>query len=120
MIRLLAGAPLRSDRKLTIRSLATEADLHRNKLTHKHTGLKDLFYALVAAQHNRPAITEQLYQEKETLRADLAWVEKERDRLKTQIKQFAQAVQVLEVENHLLRRSADGPSTIRVFPGPRN
>lgn len=43
MIRLLAGAPLRSDGKLTIKSLAAEAGLRRNKLTHKHTGLRDLF-----------------------------------------------------------------------------
>lgn len=43
MIRLLAGVPLRSDGKLTIKSLAAEAGLLRNKLTHKHTGLKDLF-----------------------------------------------------------------------------
>jgi hypothetical protein len=47
MVRLLIGAPLHSDGKLTIVSLATEAGLRRNKLTHKHTGLKDLFYALV-------------------------------------------------------------------------
>lgn len=40
---LLIGAPLHSDGKLTIVSLAAEADLRRNKLTHKHTGLKDLF-----------------------------------------------------------------------------
>ncbi|MEW2289664.1 hypothetical protein [Streptomyces sp. NPDC047841] len=44
MVRLLIGAPLHSDGKLTIVSLATEARLPRNKLaTHKHTGLKDLF-----------------------------------------------------------------------------
>ncbi|MEU1574953.1 hypothetical protein ABZ519_28110 [Streptomyces collinus] len=46
MIRLLIGAPLRSDGKLTIVALAAEAALRR-KLTHKHTGLKDLFNALV-------------------------------------------------------------------------
>ncbi|MFE2729015.1 hypothetical protein [Kitasatospora sp. NPDC059327] len=47
MVRLLLGAPLRSDGKLTIVSRAAEAGLRRNKLTHKHTGLKDLFNALV-------------------------------------------------------------------------
>ncbi|MFD3538139.1 hypothetical protein ACFWUQ_01375 [Streptomyces sp. NPDC058662] len=35
---------------MTIVSLATEAGLRRNKLTHTHTGLKDLFYALVKAR----------------------------------------------------------------------
>ncbi len=43
MVRLLIGVPLHSDGQLTIKSLAAEAGLRRNKLTHKHTGLKDLF-----------------------------------------------------------------------------
>jgi hypothetical protein len=64
MLRLLLGAPLRSDGKLTVKSLAEEAGLKRNKLTHKHPGLKDVFYALVKAQHSaapdrgRPAARE--------------------------------------------------------------
>jgi hypothetical protein len=54
MVRLLIGTPLRSDGRLTIVSLAAEAGLRRNKLTHKHTGLKDLFYALVKARGSSP------------------------------------------------------------------
>ncbi|MFF0132037.1 hypothetical protein ACFYTG_41090 [Streptomyces mirabilis] len=54
MVRLLIGAPLHSDGKLTIVSLAAEAGLRRNKLTHKHTGLKDLFYALVRGRDPSP------------------------------------------------------------------
>ncbi|MFI1729314.1 hypothetical protein ACH40E_08790 [Streptomyces acidicola] len=54
MVRLRIGAPLHSDGKLTIVSLAAEAGLLRNKLTHKHTGLKDLFYALVRARDPLP------------------------------------------------------------------
>ncbi|MFM9540057.1 hypothetical protein [Streptomyces turgidiscabies] len=49
MVRLLIGAPLHSDGKLTVVLLVAEAGLRRNKLTRKHTGLKDLFYALVKA-----------------------------------------------------------------------
>lgn len=45
MERLLAGTPLRSSGNLDIISLAEEAGLKRNKLTHKHTDLKDRFYA---------------------------------------------------------------------------
>ncbi len=69
MVRLLTGVPLRSDGKLTIRSLAEEAGLRRNKLTHKHTGLKDLFYALVKAQDSSPAIAGQLQRGNDELRA---------------------------------------------------
>lgn len=54
MVRLLIGAPLHSDGKLTIVSLAAEAGLRRNKLTHKHTGLKDPFYALVRVRDPPP------------------------------------------------------------------
>ncbi len=43
MDRLLAGTPLRSAGKLTIVSLAIEADVMRHVLTHKHTDLKDRF-----------------------------------------------------------------------------
>ncbi|RPF39377.1 hypothetical protein EDD92_9631 [Streptomyces sp. TLI_185] len=39
MIRLLVGTPLRFDGQLTIKSLAQEAGLKRNKLTHKYTRL---------------------------------------------------------------------------------
>ncbi|EWM19647.1 hypothetical protein KUTG_09951 [Kutzneria sp. 744] len=54
MVRLLIGTPLRSDGRLTVVSLTAEAGLRRNKLTHKHTGLKDLFYALVKARTTDP------------------------------------------------------------------
>ncbi len=63
MLRLLLGTPLRSGGKLTVKSLAEEAGLKRNKLTHKHRGLKDLFYALVEAQHSQPKIVVDLQRE---------------------------------------------------------
>ena len=39
MTRLLDGAPIRSDGKLTIKTLADEAGVTRWVLTHRHTGL---------------------------------------------------------------------------------
>jgi hypothetical protein len=68
MARLLLGTPLRSDGKPTVKSLATEAGLRRNKLTHKHTGLKDLFYALVKTHHYQPAIVVDLHDDNDQLR----------------------------------------------------
>jgi hypothetical protein len=106
MVRLLIGAPLHSDGKLTIVSLATEAGLRRNKLTHKHTGLKDLFYALVKA---RTAVPEMLPDSARARVAkqqqDLARVRTERDDLRTQLQLMARIVQVLEVENHQLKET---------------
>src|SRR5487761_1376161 len=98
MVRLLVGVPLRSDGMLTIKSLAEEAGLRRNKLTHKHTGLKDLFYALVRSQDHRPKIAD--------LRA-------EHTRLKAQVATFARVIHVLEVENAQLRAQSQAGDVIR-------
>lgn len=90
--------------KLTIVSLAAEAGLRRNKLTHKHTGLKDLFYALVKS-HDRRADTPTAAQvarlRKQT--EDLARVRAERDDLRKLTQQLARVVQVLEIENHQVK-----------------
>ncbi|MFE1091625.1 hypothetical protein ACFW5K_30595 [Streptomyces albidoflavus] len=120
MIRLFAGVPLRSDGQLTIKSLAEEAGLRRNKLTHKHTGLKDLFYALVKAQQSPPRpFTDTEREVSEKRKNDLARVRAERDGLRTKIQQMARIVHVLEVENHQLREAAGTDGVVRVFPGPR-
>ena len=55
MDRLLAGTPLRSDGALTVVSLAVEANVKRHVLTHRHTDLKDEFYARVRARGHVPA-----------------------------------------------------------------
>ncbi|GHF15783.1 hypothetical protein GCM10014715_83820 [Streptomyces spiralis] len=65
------GTPLLSDGQLTIKSLAEEADLKRNKLTHKHTGLKDLFYALVRMQNARPKVVDDLKRKNDELQHKL-------------------------------------------------
>jgi hypothetical protein len=118
MIRLLAGVPLRSDGKLTIKSLATEAGLLRNKLTHKHTGLKDLFNALVKAQNIRPAFAEDLHRDNKQLRDKLAKLTQEREDLKTCNEQFARVIHVLEVENQQLRAAAAEPDNVRLLHRP--
>jgi hypothetical protein len=109
MARLLLGTPLRSDGKLTIKTLAAEADLRRNKLTHKHTGLKDLFYALVKAHDTQPAITVDLRSDNDQLRKDLADLRQANREQAETIKRYARVVHVLEVENQQLRDHATGP-----------
>lgn len=106
MVRLLIGAPLHSNGKLTIVSLATEAGMRRNKLTHKHTGLKDLFYALVKA---RTPVPEELSDSARARAAkqqqDLARVRAERDDLRGQAQLLARIVHVLEIENSKLKET---------------
>lgn len=52
MQRLLEGKPIRSDGKLTVKSLATEAGVKRWVLTHRHLDLKRNF--VIAVPHKAP------------------------------------------------------------------
>lgn len=79
MQRLLAGKPMRSSGELTIVALAAEADVRRNKLTHKHTDLKDLFYAEVKAMNGVPASELKHRDEIAALKAKVNGLRQERD-----------------------------------------
>lgn len=113
MVRLLIGVPLRSNGQLTIKSLAEEAGLRRNKLTHKHTGLKDLFYGLVRSQDHRPKIVDQLHDDNAELRRKLAELRTEHTHAKEQLARFARVIHVLEVENAQLREQSQAGDAIR-------
>ena len=115
MIRLLAGVPLHSDGQLTIKSLAAEAQLKRHKLTHKHTGLKDLFYALVRSQDHRPQIAQRLNEDNDRLREQLTSLRQDHRELKERLATFARVIHVLEVENAQLRQAQPG-NVVRAFP----
>lgn len=60
MTRLVEGKPLRSDGKLTIKSLADEAGVKRWLLTHKFTDLQDEFKIRVEATGGEPAVVVKL------------------------------------------------------------
>lgn len=55
MTRLVEGKPLRSDGKLTIKSLANEAGVKRWLLTHKFTDLQDEFKVRMELTGGEPA-----------------------------------------------------------------
>jgi hypothetical protein len=112
MVRLLAGVPLRSDGKMTIKSLATEAGLRRNKLTHKHTGLKDLFYALVRSQDERPQIAKDLHAANTELADKVRKLTAERDGLRSAQQVMARVIHVLESENDTLRKALEASEGI--------
>lgn len=113
--RLLAGTPLRSDGKLTIVSLAIEAGLKRHVLTHKHTDLKDRFYAKARAQDSIPASETALREQIASLRRQLDDMRGERDEYKHAAQALARALNVLTTENDSLRSQAGRP---RPQPGP--
>ncbi|HCJ53502.1 MULTISPECIES: hypothetical protein [Glutamicibacter] len=54
MIRLIDGKPLRSDGKLTVKSLAEEAGVKRWILTHKFTDLQEEFKAKIEGLGGEP------------------------------------------------------------------
>lgn len=75
MSRLVGGKPLRSDGKLTVKSLAEEAGVKRWVLTHKYTDLQDEFRAIVDGIGREPEAVR-------NLREKLA----ERDRLVSRLR----------------------------------
>jgi chromosome segregation ATPase len=104
MSRLLDDIPLRSDGKLTVVSLAIEAGVKRHVLTHKHTDLKDRFYARVKAQQSDPANEVALREQNAELRRKLDDMRAERDEYKQAADALARALNVLTAENDKLCR----------------
>ena len=69
MTRLLDGQPVRSDGKLTIKSLAEEAGVKRWILTHRHQDLQVEFRDRIAAHGTDPEPVRVLKERVETLTA---------------------------------------------------
>lgn len=119
MDRLLAGTPLRSDGALTVLSLAAEADVKRHVLTHRHTDLKDEFYARVRAQGQVPDSERKLRQELEKTKERLVDVLEENKQLKAEAEVFARIINVLELENDQLKGKQGRTNTVIPIAGPR-
>jgi hypothetical protein len=109
MARLFAGTPLRSSGNLDILTLAQEAGLKRNKLTHRHTDLKNQFYAQRAARagvsHREIKLQDQIT-ELETRNTTLR---KERDDYRAATEALTRALHVVTVENDNLRKELTKP-----------
>ena len=102
MDRLLAGTPLRSDGALTIVTLAAEAGTKRHILTHRHTDLKEEFYARVRAQNRIPDSEKRLRDELDAAQRRLADVSEHCRQQQQTIEALARIVNVLTVENEQL------------------
>ncbi|MFG6202600.1 hypothetical protein [Nonomuraea sp. JJY05] len=112
---------MRSSGNLDIVTLAAEAGLKRNKLTTKHTDLKDQFYAQVKARDGIPDRERKLHAEIASLKDRIATLQAERDDYRAATEVFARAMHVLTVENDNLRRELDKgrTSTVRPLRPPR-
>lgn len=89
MTRILDGKPIRSDGKLTIKSLAAEADVKRWALTHKHQDLQTEFRDRVAQNGSDPEPVRLLKQHVEKL------TQKNQD-LRTELREAKAACSMLE------------------------
>lgn len=108
MDRIIAGKPLHSDGKLTIKSLAEEARVKRWLLTHRHTDLQDEFRARIANTTTEPPILLALRQEKIGAQKRVKDLTAEVTALTATIHQLERVVQVLALENEQLRSGAPG------------
>jgi len=104
--RLLAGTPLRSDGALTVVSLAVEASVKRHVLTHRHTDLKDEFYARIRAQGHTPTSELALRQELVALEEKFNEAREELKALRETNETYARIVNLLATENEQLKHVA--------------
>jgi hypothetical protein len=116
----LAGTPLRSNGSLTIVALADEANVKRHLLTHRHTDLKDEFYARVRARGHVPDNERQLRDALNRAADRLTELIADNRKLRDEVETLARVVNVLELENHELRKATGGHANLVVLPGGYN
>lgn len=116
MQRLLDGIPLRSDGALTVVSLAAEAGVKRHMLTHRHTDLKDEFYARVRAQGQVPASETKLRADLAATTAKVDELREENQTLTDTVERMARIINVLTVENDQLKAEFDKQHDRSVTP----
>jgi len=112
MTRLLEAQPVRSDGKLTIKSLAEEAGVKRWILTHRHQDLQAEFRDRIAAHGTDPEPVRALKERVETLTA-------ENRRLREQLRETRSTITMLErhiaVEALESRCAPDDPTPARTL-----
>ncbi|MGB6245828.1 hypothetical protein [Gordonia sp. (in: high G+C Gram-positive bacteria)] len=116
MDRLIAGDPLYSDGKLTIKALAEEARVKRWLLTHRHTDLQAEFRARVANTDTPPALVA-LRDERDDAQRRIEELTSDVTALQETIHQLERIIQVLALENDQLREGQHSGRVIPIGPG---
>ncbi|WP_242496856.1 hypothetical protein [Rhodococcus sp. Q1] len=116
MDRLIAGEPLYSDGKLTIKSLAEEAQVKRWLLTHRHTDLQAEFRARVANTDTPPTLVA-LRDERDDAQRRIDELTADVTALQETVHQLERVINVLGLENHQLRTDYGQPGTVTPLRG---
>lgn len=103
MDRLIAGKPLHSDGKLTVKSLAEEARVKRWLLTHRHTDLQDEFRVRIANASTDPPVLLVLREEKSEAQKRVKELTADVTALTATVHQLERIIQVLALENQQFR-----------------
>lgn len=115
MDRLLEAKPLHSDGKLTVKSLADEAQVKRWLLTHRHLDLQDEFRAKIA-QHGRiPKAIQLVQDENATLRTDITKLSAELAVERETVKRLERVIYVLSLQLEHARQDPTAETTLRLL-----
>lgn len=113
MHRLLDGEPLHSDGKLTIKSLAEEAEVKRWLLTHRHTDLQGEFRARVAQQDSTTPEVAALKAERDALQARVKELASQLRIERATITRLERVINVLTLQAELTQQSG-GPRLVSI------
>ena len=112
MDRLLKSKPIRSDGKLTIKSLAEEAGVKRWILTHKHPDLQAEFRDKVSLGIQLPSDAQSVIVENEALKIRVAEQNKLISDLTQENHEMARVIQVQSLENTALKEALEGGNAV--------
>lgn len=112
MTRLVEGQPLRSDGKLTVKSLAEEAGIKRWLLTHKHTDLQDEFRAMVENVGGEPEAVLQLREQVAERDGVISRLRAEINELTNDRNQLERIVNILSIENRTQHQERAGVTSL--------
>lgn len=99
MERLISGKPIRSDGKLTIKSLAEEAGVKRWLLTHKHKDLQAEFRDRVANIEGVPKPVQDLLDKQKATQERAEKLAVQLHQARKELEMYARIVNVLTIEN---------------------
>ena len=111
MDRLLAGTPIRSDGKLTVKSLAAEAGVKRWLLTHRHTDLQVEFRDKIQTHGCTTDAMRALAADNDRLTRQLEQARSDMKQARAENNSYTRVIQVLTLELEQMNAVSNETST---------